>query len=416
MAAESTGARRVLILGAGFAGLSAARVFEEADEADAARVRVTLLDVGGPRNIGAYNQLVLGGDLNAEDVVDVASTTSLRLSRVQFVQGKILRIDTDAKTVFTRGESFGYDELIVALGMDYDLAATPGFAECGYNICSLDDMVELRGALARLQPPATVAVAVCGLPYKCPPVPFEISLVLDRVLSLRLGAGHPGVRIVLITPMARAVPPFAPHVFETMMQDQGIEFMAGRQIVSVDPASRTLHFESGEPLAFDLLAATPVQRPVAAVRAALPLGKSGFVKTQARSMRTPVANVYCCGDNAEIALSFPDPVGVQPHPKAGGFAINYGMTAARSILADAAARAAGTEPAWDAPLVQLQEGSSCYVEGPNRTGFRIKFDLFSNPARPNNAVTDVVPTGAAEKLAWAADLRRQWYVTAGERQ
>src|SRR5204863_156045 len=58
---------------------------------------------------------------------------------VQFLQERVLEIDPDARTVRTDGGSHEADVLVVALGADYDVAATPGLAE-------VDEFYSVAGA------------------------------------------------------------------------------------------------------------------------------------------------------------------------------------------------------------------------------------------------------------------------------
>ena len=56
---------------------------------------------------------------------------------VEFRHETITKIDPAAKRVETDGGSYDADVLVVALGADYDIDATPGFAEDGYEFYSM---------------------------------------------------------------------------------------------------------------------------------------------------------------------------------------------------------------------------------------------------------------------------------------
>ena len=78
------------------------------------------------------------------------------------------------------------DVLVVALGADYDLDATPGLAEGG------NEFYSVAGAerLAELLPDFTdgrALVGVCGAPFKCPPAPSEAALLLHDHLTEKGG-------------------------------------------------------------------------------------------------------------------------------------------------------------------------------------------------------------------------------------
>ena len=68
------------------------------------------------------------------------------------------------------------DHLVVALGADYDLEATPGLADVNefYTVAGAE---RLRDALANFTR-GHALIGVCGAPFKCPPAPSECALML----------------------------------------------------------------------------------------------------------------------------------------------------------------------------------------------------------------------------------------------
>ena len=61
-------------------------------------------------------------------------------------------IDPEKRRVATDAGAYEADILVVALGADYDLAATPGFEEGGVEYYSLAGAERMRDALARSIP------------------------------------------------------------------------------------------------------------------------------------------------------------------------------------------------------------------------------------------------------------------------
>jgi sulfide:quinone oxidoreductase len=96
------------------------------------------------------------------------------------------------------------DVLVVALGADYDMAATPGLAEAGnefYSLAGAERLAEIIPAFSE----GHAVVGVCGAPFKCPPAPSECALLLHDELTAR------GVRdacqISFVLPFGTPVPP-----------------------------------------------------------------------------------------------------------------------------------------------------------------------------------------------------------------
>ncbi len=133
---------RVLILGAGFGGLELATILSDAlaDEID-----VTLIDKGDSFVFG-YSKL---------DVMFRGATPeTVRLPYEEFVKPgvRLLRetvtaIDPEAKRVTTDAGTHEAESLVVALGADYDMAATPGLAESGDEFYSFEGAVRMRDAI-----------------------------------------------------------------------------------------------------------------------------------------------------------------------------------------------------------------------------------------------------------------------------
>ena len=177
---------RVLVLGAGFGGMELSTLLSEAlgDEAD-----VTVIEKGDAFVFGYSKIDVMFGRATLEAV---------RLPYRRFVKPgvrlarqTILAIDPVARRVRTSGGTYEGEFLVVALGADYDLAATPGLAEDGYEFYSVAGANRVREGLpAFSRGPAIVGIS--GFPYKCPPAPSEGALMLHHYLEARGGCG--GVR------------------------------------------------------------------------------------------------------------------------------------------------------------------------------------------------------------------------------
>jgi sulfide:quinone oxidoreductase len=103
---------------------------------------------------------------------------------VRLLKHTITPIDPVAKRVTTDAESFEADFLIVALGADYDMDATPALAETNefYTVAGAERMRDLLPTFIK----GKALIGVCGAPYKCPPAPSECALMLHDYLTLPL--------------------------------------------------------------------------------------------------------------------------------------------------------------------------------------------------------------------------------------
>ena len=122
----------VLVLGAGFGGLElSSRLSQELGD----QVEVTLIDRADAFVFGFSKLDVMFGKRTPEAVR--LPYRDLATPHVRFRQETITAIDPDARRVTTDRGTYEADVLVVALGADYDLAATPGLAEAGHEFYSV---------------------------------------------------------------------------------------------------------------------------------------------------------------------------------------------------------------------------------------------------------------------------------------
>ena len=134
---------RVVVLGAGFAGLElSTRLSEElGDDAD-----VVLIDRSDGFVFGFSKLDVMFGRTTAER--GVPSVPRRVKPGVQFVQAAVQSIDPANKRVETDAGAFEGDVLVVALGADLDPDATPGLLEGGHEFYTEAGAFALRDVLA----------------------------------------------------------------------------------------------------------------------------------------------------------------------------------------------------------------------------------------------------------------------------
>src|SRR5262249_10862044 len=151
------------------------------------------------------------------------------------------------------------DVLVVALGADYDTAATPGFEEGGFEYYSIAGAERLRDALPEFDG-GTILFGVLGQPYKCPPAPFEGAFLLHDQLVERGIRDQTEIRV--IAPMAAPVP-VTPEVSQRFLDElaaRGIEYMAKNRVVELDPSAGQAVLENGERFPYDLFVGIPIHR------------------------------------------------------------------------------------------------------------------------------------------------------------
>ena len=369
------------MLGAGFGGLElASRLSDSA--ADAARV--TLIDRNDAFTFGFSKLDILFGRADAAAVR--IPYRELAKPGVEFRQERVTAIDPAARRVTTDGGSYDADILVVALGAEYDVAATPGFADGGLEYYSIPGAERMRDALPEFGG-GTILIGILGQPYKCPPAPFEGAFLLHDQLVERGLRDETEIRI--IAPMAAPVP-ITPQVSQRFLDElaaRGIEYLAKNRVSELDAASKQAVLESGERLPYDLFVGIPIHRVPAVVRES-GLAENGWVAVDHGTLMTPFPDVYAVGDVVGI-----------PMAKAGVFAENAAGIVADDILARL--RGETSERRYEG------EGN-CYIEFGSGRVAKVEANFLGGPA-PRGEIVGPSEGLAADKKTFGATRRARWF-------
>jgi sulfide:quinone oxidoreductase len=375
------GVKHVLILGAGFAGLELAT---RLSESLAGEVRTTLIDQNDSFSFGFSKLDLLFGRKAMEEVL--LSYADISLPGVEFRQERVASIDPEKRRVATDAGSYDADILVVALGADYDFAATPGLEEGGVEYYSLRGAERMREALARFDS-GTILIGILGHPYKCPPAPFEGALLLhDHFVERGL---RDSVEIRTIGPMAAPVPvtkELSQSILDALTE-RDIEYVSNQHVVEVDGQNSVARLATGESIRYDLFVGIPVHRVPHVVESS-GLAVDGWVPVEKTNLATRFEDVYAVGDVTGL-----------PMAKAGVFA----EAAARVVADDIAARLRGDV------LERPYEGAgSCYIEfGGGMVGI-VEANFFGGPT-PTARLVGPSRELAADKVAFAVTRQERWF-------
>jgi sulfide:quinone oxidoreductase len=372
----------VLVLGAGFGGLElSTRLSEELGD----QVAVTLIDRSDAFVFGFSKLDVLFGKQPTEAVR--LRYEDITTPHVRFRQETITSIDPEARRVVTDLETYEADVLVVALGADYDLAATPGLAEAGNEFYTVAGAEVLRDVLPSLRS-GTAIVGVCGPSFKCPPAPSEAAILLDEYLRER--GVRDDVTIQVVIPFGTPVPP-SPDTSQAILArfaERDIVFVADHRVASLDPATHEAVLDDGRRLPYDLFLGIPVHRVPAVVEAS-GMAENGWIPVDPATLATRFEGVYAVGDVTSVGT-----------PKAGVFAEG----AARVVADHLIARIRGASAPAD-----FDGTGTCYMEFGGHEVARIDVDFFSTPGHPTGTFTAPSPQTAAEKDEFGRSRRARWF-------
>ena len=375
--------QHVLILGAGFGGLElATRLSETLQDS----VRVTLLDRNDSFVFG-YSKLDVMLGRQSADAIRLHYRHIAR-DGVEFRQETVTAIDPTARRVSTDAGTYDADFLVVAMGADYDMDATPGLEAGGFEYYTVAGAERLRDALADFEG-GRVLVSVLGQPFKCPPAPFEGAFLLHEYFTQR--GIRESVELTSTFPMQRPVPVTGEvsQMFRDALAARDIEELSQHLVTSIDPATRTAHLASGDTMPYDLFVGIPKHRaPDPLTESGLAV--NGWVPVDQTNLRTRFPQVYAIGDVC---------TGPRTVAKAGIFA----ESAALVVAGDIAASLAGGEP--PAPY----EGSGiCYAEFGDGLVSKVEVSFLGGPAAAAQR-NDPSLEYAAEKEEFGATRRARWF-------
>ena len=225
-------APKVVVLGAGFGGLELSTILSDTfgDGLD-----LTLID-RSEHFVFGFSKLDVMFGRETPDGVRLAYRNIVKPG-VEFRQETITVIDPVARRVTTDSGTYEADVLVVALGADYDMDATPGLGEGGNEFYSFAGVERLREVLPTFSTGHAI-VGVTSTPFKCPPAPSEAALLLHDYLTNR------GVRdacqISVVMPFGVPVPPSpaASRALLAAFAERGITFVPERLVRAIDPGRR----------------------------------------------------------------------------------------------------------------------------------------------------------------------------------
>ncbi len=175
----------IVIVGGGMAGVTLAKYLRLWGGTG---VKVTLIEKAPSYTSNIMSNKVLTGQMTLADLNYVYDTLKNHYG-VQVVSGTVTGIDSGDQTVaLAGGASYGYDRLVLAPGLEFDLL--PGMS----SLTQYDQLIPhawqagpqtqlLRNQLISMANGADVVITIPKAPYRCPPGPYERACVVADWLA-----------------------------------------------------------------------------------------------------------------------------------------------------------------------------------------------------------------------------------------
>lgn len=373
--------KHVVVLGAGFGGLElVTRLSESVPD----KAHVTLIDKNDSFMLGFSKLDIMFGRQQASEAWHPYRHISKRA--VEFRQEVVTSIDPERRRVVTNASTYDADILVVALGADYDVAATPGLAEDGYEFYSATGAERARDALARFDGGAVV-IGVLGPFFKCPGAPNETALLLDDYLSQRGLRESSTIHLVSPMPMPIPISKRTSSAIVAILEEHDIQYLPSSKVSRLDPEHHVAHLDDGRQLRYDLFLGIPVHcAPKVVVEC--DLAEDGWIPVDPQTFATKFPGVFAVGD-----------VTSAPVPRAGGIAEGEAATVADVLISQL------TDGSFPPPY---DGAAACYVElGSDLVGrIDVNFLSYDTPVAKFSAPS---AAGAAEKHEWGSTRVARWF-------
>jgi len=333
--ARAQAAGRLVIIGGGFGGASAARFARDTYP----NIEVTLVEPRQNFVTCPYGNLVIGGVRQMPDIT--FGYDAVRARGVRVIHESATAIDPAGRTVrLSGGSTLNYDKLILSPGIAIRWGALPGYDEAAAALAPHawipgdgSQTQLLRRQLEAMPDGGVVGLAIPANPFRCPPGPYErISMIAGylkrekpRSKILALDAKEAFSKQGLFIDGWNAL---YPGMVEWVPSNRD------GKVVRVDARERVMESEFGTKHKVDVLNVIPPQSAAGIAIDAGLADQSGWVQVNSRTFEARAAqHVHVVGD----ANNAP------PMPKSGFIA----NSTARQAVASAVAAMQGRQPPGD---------------------------------------------------------------------
>jgi NADH dehydrogenase len=250
---------QVVVVGAGFGGIEAARTLRNAE------VDVTVIDQRNHHTFQPLLYQVATAGLDSDDICYATRGVFHRQKNARAMQGRVINVDFEARLVSTEvGEPLPYDFLVLALGAVTADFGVDGVAEHAFGLKSAAEAMHIRNHVLRnferasrstdeteQQAASTIVIAGGG------PTGVEMAGGFAELFHRVLRRDFPELdldlaKVVLVEAQDRLLGTFAPKLGDKAKRRlglMGVDVRLGTQVARVTPHS--VEFDDGTVVSSD---------------------------------------------------------------------------------------------------------------------------------------------------------------------
>ena len=323
----STAKARVLVVGGGYGGTTAAKYVRLLSDY---RIDVTLVEPNAQFVSCPVSNLVLAGIKTMADITTPYSGLSSKHG-VRVVQDSVASIDaTKRVATLASGGTIAYDKLVLAPGIDFQWDQTEGLKaahDSGQILHAWKagpETLALRRQLEAMRDGGVYAIAIPEAPYRCPPGPYERASVVAAYFK----QAKPKSKVLILdgNPDVTSKGPLFKKAWAELYGPM-VEYRPQHKVAGVDAKTNTVKFEVQDDVKADVLNVLPVMRAGAlAVQTGLANANARWCHVNFLNFESTAAkHIHVIGDAIQVA---------QGMPKSGHMANSHAKVTAAAIVAE----------------------------------------------------------------------------------
>ncbi len=333
-AAETKG-RRVVVVGGGWGGATAAKYIRLGDPS----IEVVLLEPNKEFISCPFSNLVLSGVESIERLT--IGYDGLRKHGVKIRHEAATAIEPDKRRVKVGSDYLDYDRLVVSPGIDFLWEQVEGLDRAKDSVLHAwkagPQTVKLAQQLQSMNDGGVFVMTVPPVAYRCPPGPYERACQIAWYLKTK----KPKSKLIVLDANKDIVSKTG--LFKAIFKEyDNLDYRPSNKVEKIDPGVREVTTEPGDKVKYDVINLIPPQRAAAiAVEADLVGGDKRWCEVDHVTYESVKhKDIHVIGDST-IGL---------PVPKSGNVANAMGKISAAAIVQ----LLNGKEPPTLAP------GNTCY--------------------------------------------------------
>jgi sulfide dehydrogenase [flavocytochrome c] flavoprotein subunit len=286
---------KVVVIGGGFGGASAARFIKAGDRA----ISVTLVEANPTFTACPFSNGVIAGlrelreqQFNYEKLAETGVTLALQAATAVDAQGKSVTL--------SGGTRLPYDRLVMAPGIDLRFDGLPGYTEAASATMphawkAGEQTLLLRRQLEAMEDGGAVFIVAPANPFRCPPGPYERASLIAHYLKTK----KPKSKVIILD----AKDTFSKQrLFQNAWKElypnhlEWVSLSQGGKVNAVDPATMTLKTDFSEHKVA-VANVIPPQRAGAIAQSAGVADRSGWCPIDPVTFESKlVPNIHVVGD------------------------------------------------------------------------------------------------------------------------